>query len=75
MGFYDEKQKPPKPKLTWLKKEKFQGGKVPPDSTKSKDHLLTVSVGLYGTVCFVATLGIFTTGAVVLFNWKFSYRR
>uniref|UniRef100_A0A914UIZ6 G-protein coupled receptors family 3 profile domain-containing protein n=1 Tax=Plectus sambesii TaxID=2011161 RepID=A0A914UIZ6_9BILA len=71
MGTYDSGEQ----KLDWRNKEMFAGGRgPPPDSTITRDWLLTVSIELYYAVVVFAVIGAIGAMVSFIFNSKYSYR-
>ncbi|XP_069119655.1 gamma-aminobutyric acid type B receptor subunit 1-like isoform X3 [Argopecten irradians] len=71
LGFYDYNTD----NLTWIKKEKWIGGKVPPDHTLIKSAPRVVSHGLFFAMCFFAAFGIAFGIFCIMFNFLNRQRR
>ncbi|XP_046543396.1 gamma-aminobutyric acid type B receptor subunit 1-like [Haliotis rubra] len=71
LGYYDSMAD----NLTWFDKEKWIGGKSPPDRTKVIDHLRVVSKMLYFAMCALAAVGIIVGSVCLAFNYTNRHRR
>ncbi|XP_041370051.1 gamma-aminobutyric acid type B receptor subunit 1-like [Gigantopelta aegis] len=71
LGYYDAMAD----NLTWFGKEKWIGGKPPPDRTRVIDHLRVVSKLLYFAMCGLAALGIVAGVICLIFNYLNRQRR
>ncbi|KAK3728690.1 hypothetical protein RRG08_041874 [Elysia crispata] len=61
--------------LTWYNKEKWLGGRPPPDHTRVIDHLRVVSRTLYFSMCGLAAVGILAGLLCLLFNYSNRHRQ
>ncbi|CAG5115625.1 unnamed protein product, partial [Candidula unifasciata] len=56
--------------LTWYNKEKWLGGRPPPDHTRVIDHLRVVSPTLFYSMCGLAGVGILAGMLCLVFNYS-----
>ncbi|CAG0886915.1 unnamed protein product [Darwinula stevensoni] len=71
LGEYDT----PNDNLIWFDKEKWIGGKPPPDQIIVRKELKTVSLGLLITVSIVSLLGILAAITLMVFLYNFRTKR
>ncbi|KAJ6645791.1 Gamma-aminobutyric acid type B receptor subunit 1 [Pseudolycoriella hygida] len=71
LGYYDTQAD----NLTWLKKEKWSGGKVPQDRTIVRRVLRTVSMPLFICMSSISSCGILVAVALIVFNIWNRHRR
>ncbi|CAG0916449.1 unnamed protein product [Notodromas monacha] len=61
--------------LTWLKSEKWIGGKPPKDKTEIKDQLRTVSLTLLAAVSSISLVGILAALGLLCFMYAYRTKR
>ncbi|XP_053601237.1 gamma-aminobutyric acid type B receptor subunit 1 isoform X2 [Plodia interpunctella] len=71
LGYYDTQAD----NLTWLDREKWVGGKVPPDRTVVVNELRTVSLPLFACMTALCIAGILAAIGLIVFNILNRHRR
>ncbi|XP_049887183.1 gamma-aminobutyric acid type B receptor subunit 1 [Pectinophora gossypiella] len=71
LGYYDTQAD----NLTWLERERWVGGKVPPDRTVVVNELRTVSLPLFACMTALCIAGILAAIALIIFNMLHRHRR
>ncbi|XP_041973799.1 gamma-aminobutyric acid type B receptor subunit 1 [Aricia agestis] len=71
LGYYDTQAD----NLTWLERERWVGGKVPPDRTVVVNELRTVSLSLFACMTALCIAGILAAIALIIFNIMHRHRR
>ncbi|KAG6447591.1 hypothetical protein O3G_MSEX005066 [Manduca sexta] len=71
LGYYDTQAD----NLTWLDRERWVGGKVPPDRTVVVNELRTVSLPLFACMTALCIAGILAAIALIVFNVLHRHRR
>nr|XP_021201716.2 gamma-aminobutyric acid type B receptor subunit 1 isoform X1 [Helicoverpa armigera] len=71
LGYYDTQAD----NLTWLERERWVGGKVPPDRTVVVNELRTVSLPLFACMTALCIAGILAAIALIVFNILHRHRR
>nr|XP_034841362.1 gamma-aminobutyric acid type B receptor subunit 1 [Maniola hyperantus] len=71
LGYYDTQAD----NLTWLDRERWVGGKVPPDRTVVVNELRTVSLSLFACMTALCIAGILAAIALIVFNILHRHRR
>ncbi|XP_063393215.1 gamma-aminobutyric acid type B receptor subunit 1 isoform X1 [Cydia fagiglandana] len=71
LGYYDTQAD----NLTWLDRERWVGGKVPPDRTVIVNELRTVSLPLFACMASLCVAGIIAAIALIIFNCVHRHRR
>ncbi|XP_028170438.1 gamma-aminobutyric acid type B receptor subunit 1 isoform X1 [Ostrinia furnacalis] len=71
LGYYDTQAD----NLTWLDRERWVGGKVPPDRTVVVNELRTVSLPLFACMTALCIAGILAAIALIVFNILHRHRR
>ncbi|XP_013144269.1 PREDICTED: gamma-aminobutyric acid type B receptor subunit 1 [Papilio polytes] len=71
LGYYDTQAD----NLTWLDKEQWVGGKVPPDRTVVVNELRTVSLPLFACMTALCIAGILAAIGLIVFNTMHRHRR
>ncbi|XP_026484387.1 gamma-aminobutyric acid type B receptor subunit 1 isoform X1 [Vanessa tameamea] len=71
LGYYDTQED----NLTWLDRERWVGGKVPPDRTVVVNELRTVSLSLFACMTALCIAGILAAIGLIVFNIFHRHRR
>ncbi|XP_037963696.2 gamma-aminobutyric acid type B receptor subunit 1 isoform X2 [Plutella xylostella] len=71
LGYYDTQAD----NLTWLERERWVGGKVPPDRTVVVTELRTVSLPLFACMTALCIAGSLAAAGLIVFNVMHRHRR